>query len=251
MIKNTFTSATTYGQRAKLGLIVPPTNTVNEAEWHQMMPEGVTFHVTRMPLHSDTTSEEGKKALYSDIEKSVSDLAQAGLSAIAYGCTAGSMEKPLGPLTEFMSSVSGLPSVTTAASIVAACEALGVQTISVATPYHDALNDHEVEFLDGNGIETIEIEGLGVGANGPAEYIQIARIGQDRIRLHVLSVNHPDAQAILIACTDFPSLGLIDSLEKELGKPVITSNQATLWATLRAAGIEDRLEGFGQLLLNH
>ena len=84
---NAFSAETSYGTRAKLGLIVPPTNTVNEAEWHTMLPEGVTFHVTRMPLHADTTSDAGKKALFTDIEKSTSDLAQAGLSVIAYGCT--------------------------------------------------------------------------------------------------------------------------------------------------------------------
>ena len=106
---NLFSANTTYGKRAKLGLIVPPTNTVNEAEWSEMVPEGVTFHVTRMPLHTDTSSAEGKKAMYADIKKSTEDLAQAGLSVIAYGCTAGSMIQPLDQLSNFMSEVSGIP----------------------------------------------------------------------------------------------------------------------------------------------
>ena len=70
---NLFSANTTYGKRAKLGLIVPPTNTVNEAEWSAMVPEGVTFHVTRMPLHTDTSSAEGKKAMYADIKKSTEE----------------------------------------------------------------------------------------------------------------------------------------------------------------------------------
>ena len=52
-----------YSQRARIGVIVPPTNTVNEAEWLRMMPDGVTFHAARMPLHADTASEAGRKAL--------------------------------------------------------------------------------------------------------------------------------------------------------------------------------------------
>lgn len=245
---NAFSSDTSYGQRAKLGLIVPPTNTVNEAEWQQMMPENVTFHVTRMPLHSDTSSAAGKKALHSDIEKATSDLAQAGMSVIAYGCTAGSMVQPLDQLSDFMTEISGTPAVTTAGAIVAALQALNVTKISIATPYHDALNAHEVAFLAENGVETLEIKGLGIGGGGPHEYIQIARTPVDQIKSHVLSVDHKDADAILISCTDFPALDLIPELEAELGKPIITSNQATLWAALRAAKIEDHFKNFGMLL---
>jgi maleate cis-trans isomerase len=245
---NKFSSATTYGQRAKLGLIVLPTNTVNEAEWQRMMPEGVTLHVTRIRLHEDISSAAGKKALYADIEQATSELAEAGLSVIAYGCTAGSMVEPLDQLADFMMSVSGVPAVTTAASIVAALQALKATKISIATPYHDALNDHEVDFLSRNGVETVKIAGLGIGAGGAHEYIQIAQVPADEIKAHILSVDHPEAQAILISCTDFPALELIAELEDKLGKPVITSNQATLWAALRAAGIAVRLENFGRLL---
>ena len=237
---NKFSSATSYGQRAKLGLIVLPTNTVNEAEWQAMLPAGVTLHVTRMALHEDISSELGKKSLYADIEQATSDLAEAGLNVIAYGCTAGSMVEPLDQLTDYMTSVSGVPSVTTAASIVKALQALKAMKIAIATPYHDALNDHEVDFLISNGFEILKIAGLGIGAGG-------AQVPADEIKAHVLSVDHPDAQAVLVSCTDFPTLNLISDLEDQLGKPVITSNQATLWAALRAAGIEDRLENFGQL----
>jgi len=245
---NSFSNETFYGQRGKLGLIVPPTNTVNEAEWNEALPKGVTLHVTRMPLHADSSSESGRKALYADIEKSASDLAQAGLSAIAYGCTAGSMVQPIDQLSDFMSEISGVPSVTTAASIVHAMQALNIDNISIATPYHDALNMHEVEFLAASGINTTKISGLGIGSGGPHEYIQIARTPVNIIKDHILSVDHPDADALLISCTDFPVLGLISDLEEELGKPVITSNQATFWATLRAASIEDRFQHLGRLL---
>ena len=83
-----------YSQRARLGLIVPPTNTVNEAEWMRLLPEGVTLHVTRMPLHADSSSEGGRAALYADIRTHVLSLAQAAPDVIAYGCTAGSMVPP-------------------------------------------------------------------------------------------------------------------------------------------------------------
>lgn len=240
-----------YGWRAKIGLIVPPTNTVNEAEWGRMAPEGVTIHVTRMALHTDTSSPEGEQRLYADIERATRDLAQAGLDAIAYGCTAGSMVMPLGRLTDFMAGVAGVPCVATAPSLVHACRALGAERVALATPYHDALNEHERRFLAQNGIEVVALKGLGIGAGGPHEYVRIARVPKDEVAAHARSVDCPAAQALVVSCTDFATLEAIPALERALGKPVVTSNQATFWAALRAAGVDDRLEAGGRLLATH
>ena len=243
--------ATVYGTRAKLGLIVPPTNTANEAEWQLMVPEGVSVHVTRMPLHTDTTSEVGLRALYADVERAASDLAQASVDVIAYGCTAGSMTAPMTALCDFVTGLTGRPAVTTAASLVYALRALGVSRVALATPYHDALNEHEREFLAANGVEVVAMSGLGIGAGGPQEYVRIARVDLDEVRRHAHAVDRPEAEALLISCTDFATLPLITELEETLGKPVVTSNQATFWAALRAAGDDGRFEGFGALLRDH
>jgi maleate cis-trans isomerase len=247
-VANAFSAETSYGRRAKIGVIVPTTNTVNEAEWQMMAPTGVTIHTARMPLHTDTSSDAGKKALYIDIEKSTGDLAQAGMSVVAYGCTAGSMSHPTNAIPDFMSGVSGTPCVTTAASIVAALQALKAKTVAVATPYAVALNEHERAFLEAAGFQVTGVSGLGIGAGGPQEYIQIACTPAEKIKAHVLAADHDDADAMLVSCTDFPVLEMICELEKTLGKPVVTSNQATFWAAIRAAGIDDRFENFGALL---
>ena len=237
----------TYGWRAKIGVIVPPTNTVNEAEWNSAVPEGVTVHAARMALHTDTTSKEGKDALHRDLAGAVCSLSPAGVAAIAYGCTAGSMISPRHALATRMLAEVDLPCVTTAAAIVDALEAMELKRVSVATPYDQRLNDHEVEFLSEQQIDVIAIKGLGLGAKGPSEYPLIHRVPKETIIELAIFVDDPQADALLISCTDFPTFGIIEQLEDQLGKPVITSNQATLWATLRAAGIEDNLEHLGQL----
>jgi len=171
----------------------------------------------------------------------------AGLTSIAYGCTAGSMADPINQLTDFMTKISGIPCVSTADSILAALNYLEVKKISVATPYHQDLNNHEMLFLENNGFDVLSISGLGIGSGGPHEYIQIAQTPIDRIKSHILSVNCDAADALLISCTDFPSLNLIPEIEQEIGKPVISSNQSTLWRALRASGIEDFLMDYGKL----
>jgi maleate isomerase/arylmalonate decarboxylase len=163
-----------YSQRAKIGLIVPPTNTVNEAEWCRMVPEGVTFHTVRMKTHPAPHTESERRILAEDISRKVEELAPARVDVVAYACTAGSMVTPAHQLPSDVSAMSGIPVVTIAAAIVDSLKNLGAQKISVATPYHDALNDHEVAFLRGAGIEVRSIKGLGVGANGPIDYPRIA-----------------------------------------------------------------------------
>ena len=230
-----------YSARAKIGLVVPGTNTVNEAEWSRLMPDGVTFHTVRMAIHSDPSSD--RASVVRDIATSVRQLAQARVDVVAYACTAGSMVSPPNALPEAVERETGVPVVTTAAAIVAALSALGAKRVSIATPYHDALNDHEVHFLGENGIETARIAGLGLGANGPVDYPLIAETPLDRIEAHARAVFVPGSDALLITCTDFPSLPLIARLEADLGVPVVTSNTATLWAALRRAGISDPVPG--------
>jgi maleate cis-trans isomerase len=237
-----------YSQRAKIGLIVPPTNTVNEAEWAQLMPRGVTFHTHRMRLHADTTSEQGRAALHADLDAAFAMLAPARVDVIAYACTAGSMVSPANSLPDALSQRNSVAAVTTAASIVAALKALGAARLSVATPYCERLNAHETHFLGDNGFEVASITGLGIGAGGPHEYPRIAETPLEDIAAQARASFVRGSDALLITCTDFPTLPLIEALEAELGVPVVTSNQATLWASLRAAGIEDRIAAAGRLL---
>ena len=243
--------STVYGTRAKLGLIVPPTNTANEAEWNAMTPRGITVHAARMPLHVDTTSAAGKQALRDDVRRYASDLAQIGPDVIAYGCTAGSMTHPVSALPEYMSDVTRRRCITTAQAIIEALRALGARRVAVATPYHDALNDHEADFLKAHGIEPVSVRGLGYGANGIEEYRNIARITPDEVFEHARLADCPNADAVLLSCTDLATLGVIERLEAALGKPVTSSNQATFWLALRRAGIPDRFEFYGRLLRDH
>ena len=233
-----------YSYRAKLGLITPPTNTVNEAEWARLVPAGVTVHSHRMPLHGHGNPD----ALLADIVTNVGLLGQANVDVVAYACTAGSMVVPAHSLPEAASASAGRPVVTTAAAIVSALQALKVSRVSIATPYHQALNDHEVEFLQAHGVTTDAILGLGLGANGPGDYPFIARTPLEKVEEIALRAFVPGSQALLITCTDFPSLPLIPRLEQELGVPVLSSNTATLWASLRRAGIDDAIPAGGALM---
>ncbi len=231
-----------------IGLIVPPTNTVNETEWRAALPGGFTLRVARMPLHDDIRSARGRWKLVSDLADVARVLVQEGADAIAYGCTAGSLIQPLDWLGETMRAMIGRPCVATAPALVLAARHLGVRRIAVATPYHNALNDHEAEYLTACGFDVLRIQGLGVGAGGPHEYAEIARLPAERIERLALQVAAAGGDALVLSCTDLATLALHDKLERELDRPVISSNQATLWACLRAADRDTRQISWGTLM---
>lgn len=213
-----------------------------------MAPRGVSFELVRMPLHADTESDQGRRALYADLRKAIVELLPHQPDAIAYACTAGSMVLPLDSLSRYMESVSGIPAVATAPALVHACRVLQVSRVSLATPYHDALNAHERSFFQQNGIEVLSLRGLGIGAAGPHEYVKIAKVSKQEVYEHCRATDVPAAQAMIVSCTDFAALDAIPRLEAELGKSVISSNLATFWLALRAAGVQEPISGFGRLL---
>jgi maleate isomerase/arylmalonate decarboxylase len=239
----------TYGWRARIGLIVPPTNTANEAEWSLMLPDGVTLHTTRMPLHLHVEEPlTDDDPLARDLIGASALLAQAGVSAIAYGCTAGSMIEPLDQLPALIERTTGIPGTTTAKALVDALHAIDAKRIVMISPYGETLQAREVAFLERQGFTVVSSRGLGIGEGGAHEYTQIRTLGPSVVVALARAAMVSDADAMLIACTDFGTLPVVDTLEADLGIPIVTSNQAQLWATLHAASVHEPLAGWGRLL---
>ena len=234
------------GWRARIGVIVPPSNTVNETEFNRLRPEGVTFHFTRSPLHADPAAD-GFAAMMRDLDQACDDLARCAVDLVVYGCTSGSMACPADRLLGRLRKTSGVGAVSTAGAILAAFDALNVKRVAMATPYTEETNVHEAEFLEDHGIEIAAASGLGL--NTTIENIQrISRIAPQAVFDHAHAVDRPEAEALLICCTDFNTVDVIAPLEEALNKPVVSSNTATLWASLRALGIDDGIGACGRLL---
>ena len=58
---------------------------------------------------------------------------------------------------------------------------------------------------------------------------------------------HEDADAYFISCAQVRAAEVIETLERDLQRPVVTSNQAAAWHCLRESGIRDKVAGFGTL----
>ncbi|GAA5061696.1 maleate cis-trans isomerase family protein [Nocardia callitridis] len=120
---------------------------------------------------------------------------------------------------------------TTSGAAVAALHAVGARRIAVAHPYIDAVGERLRGFLTASGFEVVSQLGLGLQ---PAE---IPLVPYDRVAELIRRTDHPDADALFVSCTGLATYDLIAPLERELGKPIVTANQATVWGALRALGL--------------
>lgn len=224
-----------YGWRARVGLIIPSTNSVNESEFAAVLPDGVSLHTARM-LMEGGADVEGVAEMEVHKDRCAELLKTVGVDVIAYGCTVGGMLE--GPeydheLETHLSSLATAPVVSTSAALHRAADKLGLESISIATPYVDESNELEQKHFEELGYEVLTIDGLGIeepsnlGKRQPTDAYEIAR-----------AVDDPDADGMIISCTDFRTFEVIESLEKDLGKPVISSNTATLWNVLETVGVD-------------
>ncbi|MES2537989.1 MAG: aspartate/glutamate racemase family protein [Pseudomonadota bacterium] len=232
----------------RLGVIVPTTNTVNEAEWRTIAARlgGMSLHVSRILLTE--ALHDAANGLPDDLRAAMRPLEQAEVDLIAYGCTAGSLVLPLDALTGAMQRASARPCVATAPALIAACRTLGVSRVSIGTPYAELLNSHERSFFEDAGLRVDRIVGLGIGAGGMHEYTRIAKLTPDEVEALAVSALAEGSEALVLSCTDLPTLALIPRFEARFGIPVMSSNLATLWNALRTAGIDTPVTGFGSLL---
>jgi maleate isomerase len=230
--------------RAKLGIIYPADGALDHEYW-ELVPSGVSVHFTRIsvPQEEQTLALLEAQSETEDIDKAAADLNVIRLDAIAYACTSGSFVHGVGSdldIIQRMENVSGVPCTTTTTAAVRALKALGSKKLSVVTPYPDEINRRLQSFLADSGFEVLTLKGLGLYReifNQPAgAAYQLAR-----------EADSSAVDAIFISCTNFRSVEVLHALEQDLGKPVLSANQVTVWDLLRLAGVNSDNEKHGIL----
>jgi len=228
------------GWQRKLGIIVPSWNTVMEYEWQRLAGEAISVHSQRIRHLADT--EADLTWLGTQAPAAAELLSHAKVDAICYGCTAsGFLKSPDDDLAQeaALKQATGIATVASSASIVRALRAVGARRVSVASPYEPWLNDRVQRHLEQAGFTVVAMKGLGTQAHGS--------ISTETVRALALEVVRPDTEAVFISCSNFRTLDILAQVEDATGLPVITSNQAGLWGTLRAIGDRRIVQGAGRL----
>jgi maleate isomerase len=233
-----------YGWRARIGLLAPATNATVENEFRRLAAniEGVTVHVDRVigppgPISKQWEIDFGKGCLEAAVR-----VASVEPNVIAIGNTSGTFINDEVEMINEIEKATNIPVVTTANSVVQSLKRLKVHKLGVATPYPPEFNEYLRKYLTGNGFNIVDFKSrhtmdiLTIGRYEPSVAYNLARTLQGNF------------DGIFISCTDFRTIDVLNSLEEDMGVPVISSNLSTFSESLLRIGIKSPIHGFGSLL---
>jgi maleate cis-trans isomerase len=206
-----------------------------EIEYRRVLPETVNLHVGRLKLREVTV--KGLEEMETHVEDEADKLADANVDVIGYGCGSGRA------IVRRIEKQTGISAIATAGAVLDALKLLAVDRVAVATPYVNAINRMEKKFLQENGVNVTDIQGLNIADNR-----KIGMTTEKDVLKLVGSLKQKTATAIFLSCTNLPTIQLIDRLEETYCKPVISSNTATLWAMLKQCCFSVAFQGRGRFL---
>lgn len=230
--------------RAKLGFVVLAMEQTVEEDVFRLAPPGVGVHFNRVQMANEVTVETLEATANKLADAAALLLPDGDLDVICFACTSASVV--IGEDRVIEELVNGAPearATTLITSVLNALRTLKVQRIVVATPYLDEINAIEARYLENQGFRVLDIQGLNIEKDA-----DMVRVVPEFIKEFAKSIDRPDAEAIFVSCGALRTLDIVEALELEIGKPVVASNQAMIWETLRLSGIDDKIEGYGRLL---
>ncbi len=231
-----------YSRRARIGVIAPMDDQVEYA-FNKYAPDGVSFASTRLTFPGPTP--EGLIYLSDQLEEAAKMYAKKPHDVVLFGCTSGSCIKGYGfdkECIERIERACGWPGLTTSTAVLEAYKALGLNKTVVMTPYPEATNLAEKKFLEDNGIEVTSITGIGFNKiNG------YSRPTKEFLYRNAKKLKLEGAEVFFLSCMGLATMELVEILEEDLGMPVITSHQASLWSALRHSRVNDKIPGLGKL----
>jgi maleate isomerase len=233
-----------YETKARIGLVIPSSNRMTEAQFHRYAPEGVAVHVARVQMTGPYTKPIA--ALLDDVGRAASSLADSHCDPVVFHCTGTAMAEGTegeAALVRRVADETGTAAFSTAQAIIEALKSLDMRRVVLISPYKQATNDHEKEFLAEHGIEVVHDVALGLKGGDEFIHVPVTRwidLAREHARI--------SADGFFLSCTNTTQIEAIETIERELGRPAVNSNQATLWAALkRIGGDMPRMPGLGRL----
>ncbi|MFN0305274.1 MAG: hypothetical protein ACKVQU_33555 [Burkholderiales bacterium] len=239
-------TAINYGSRARLGVLLPSGNQAAEPQFNAMLPAGVALHTTRLKLRG--SSDQELLAMAEGVEDAARLVADAEPNLVLFHCTAVSTysQELEQSIKARIAKATGKPATATSEAIVTALRKLGAKRIVMLSPYNAVINAREARYFEACGFEIVDCVGLDC-RDAPA----MMAVTPERWRSYAIEHRNDKADAYLLSCTTVRSSEVAETLEQALGRPVVTSNTATVWHCLRMMGVDDRVNGYGRLLAQH
>jgi maleate cis-trans isomerase len=225
------------------GVLIPSTNTTVEIEYSRLLPPTLQAHVGR--LKSSGTGPFAP-SLDADVEYQARLLGTAKVEVISLAQTSASLfaDDYDATVTERMSAGAGVPTITSAQAIGQAVQALGARRIALVSPYSPPVIERAKHYYESKyALEVVALEGFAA-----TDSYMIGKLGPENARDAFARIDRPEIEVLVVPGGNFPTMSFVAAWEREFRKPVITTNQAALWAMMRIMRVDDPLPGLGRLL---
>ena len=230
-------------QRRHFGVLVPSTNTTVEIEYTRHLPATLQFHVGRCGKGGGTPFSPSRNE---DVAYQARMLGDAKVEAVALAQTSASLfdDHYDAEATALMTANAGAPAVTSAVAIGQAIQALGLTRVGIVTPYSAQVIENAKRYYETKyGLTVVAMEGFGA-----TDAYAIGKLDANTAFEALRRVDRPEIEALIVPGGNFPTMPWIAPWERAFGKPVVTTNQAALWAVLGLMNLHDPLPGLGRLL---
>ena len=226
------------------GALIPSTNTTAEIEYRRL-PPSYQAHFAR--LLSRTPGQPFAPSRDEDIDHQAKLLGTAKVQMVVLIQTSASLfADDYDEVTvQRMSAGAGVPAITSARAVGRALRALKVRRIGLVSPYSEEVNARARRyFADKHGLEVAVVEGFAA-----TDSYTIGHLAPENARDAFARIDRPELEAFVVPGGNFATMAAVAQWEREFGKPVVTTNQACVWAVARELGGE-RIAGAGRLLEN-
>lgn len=228
----------------KIGLIVLQADQRIEQDFRRLIPDEASLYVSRVPSGLQVTADTLQQ-MEQDIPQAVSLLpASLSFDAIGYGCTSGSAQIGPARVAELVHDRAQVRAVTDPlTALVAACRALGLRRLAFLSPYIEQVSSRLRAALAEDGIETPVF-----GSFAEAEEARVVRISPESLVRAVRDlVPAQDVDGVFLSCTNLNTLDIVENLEAETGRPVLSSNLVLAWHLCQLSGVSMRADPACQL----
>lgn len=225
------------------GALLPSTNTTVEIEYNRLLPDTLQLHAARLGKPKGIPFSPG---LDEDVAYQSKMLGNARVETLCLTQTSASLFEDGydARIKKLMEDGANAPAVTSAEAIGDACKALNAQRVGIVTPYSEDVINRAQRYYETNfGLDVVSKE-----AFGATDAYAIGRIDANAATDAFARINRPEIEALILPGGAFQTMRHITAWEERLGKPVISTNQAALWAMLRIMKVKDPLPGLGLLL---
>ena len=228
----------------RIGLITLASDFRIEKDFNNIIyGKDIDLFCNRIKCYNPLTNETLKKMAddITDVTKEI--LPDQKLDCVAYGCTSGSIAAGYDSIFEKVNKAK--PNTKVSTPITAAIKGmkkLGIKNLSIFTPYTSEINDSVADFFNKENFKINDMNYFDIASD-----LDIGKVDSKHLFSVLKKIDLSKSDALFVSCTALPVLSLINDLEKELNKPVITSNQALIWDCLELINSNNNIEGFGRL----